>query len=89
MGFIDRGIGRATRGATFSARMRQLSPAQADSLPSHSQAMISGGFTPGFLLFGASKARAKRAAMFPSSMLPAYAVSAWKNSPAFLLREER
>jgi hypothetical protein len=37
--------------------------------------MILGGVARDFLLFGASKAGAKRAAMYPKSVLSAFAVS--------------
>jgi hypothetical protein len=89
MGSIDRGMGRAALGATVSAHIRRLPPAQFDSLPSHSQAMILGGFALGFLLFGGSKARAKRAEMFLRSVLSASAVSALKSMRAISQREER
>jgi hypothetical protein len=82
-------MGRAAFGATASARMRRLPPAQFDSLLSHSQGMILGGFAAGFLLFGASKARAKRAEMFLRSVLSASAVSALKSMRAISQREER
>jgi hypothetical protein len=89
MGLIDRGMGRAALGATASAYFRQVTPALCDSLLSHSQAMILGGFTPGFLLFGGGKRERKRAAMFPGSVPSAYAVSALKTSLAIPQREER
>ena len=89
MGFIDRGMGRAALGATASAYGRQVTSALSDSSLSHSQAMILGGFTLGFLLFGGGKRERKRAAMFSGSVLSAYAVSALKNSLAISQREER
>jgi hypothetical protein len=67
-------MGRASHGATASACVR-LSPALSDSILSHSQAMILGGVARDFLLFGDSKAGAKRAAMYPKSVLSAFAVS--------------
>jgi hypothetical protein len=88
MGSIDRGMGRAVLGATASACVRLL-PGLSDSPLSHSQAMISGGVAPAFLLFGNLKAKASRAAMYPKSVLSAYPVSAPKCSGANLPREER
>jgi hypothetical protein len=82
MGSIDRGIGRATSGATASAYGRQLQPAISDSPLSHSQAMILGGFAPGFLLFVIGKRERKRAAMYVGSVLSARAVSASVRSRA-------
>ena len=87
MGSIDRGMGRAVLGATASACVRLL-PGLSDSLLSHSQAMISGGVAPTFLLFGSLKAKANRAAMYPKSVLSAHAVSA-PQCPGANLREER
>jgi len=88
MGLIDRGMGRAASGATASGAVR-VSPGLPDSFLSHSQATILGGVTPQFLLFDDPKARAKRAAMYPKSELPAYAVSAPTRSRAIPSREER
>ena len=88
MGSIVRGMGRAVFGATVSTCFRRA-PAFPDSHLSHSQAMILGGVTPAFLLFDSAKARAKRAAMFPRSVLLAAAVSAFKRLRAILPREER
>ena len=88
MGSIDRGMGRAVLGATASACVRLL-PGLSDSPVSHSQAMISGGVAPTFLLFDSLKAKANRAAMYPKSVLSACAVSAPKCSGAILPREAR
>ncbi len=88
MGSIDRGTGRAVPGATASACIRPL-PGASDSPLSHSQAMISGGVAPYFLLFDGLKGRPKRAAMYPRSVLSACAVSASKCSGATFLRGER
>ena len=89
MGSIDRGMGRAAFGATASAYDRWLLPAFSDSSLSHSQAMILGGVGRDFLLFDGLKRERKRAAMFPGSVLSAYAVSALKSAFAFSEREER
>jgi hypothetical protein len=88
MGWIDRGNGRAASGATASAYGR-LSPGFSDSFLSHSQAMILGGVAPQFLLFDASEARAKRAAMYPRLVLSACSVSAPKRLRAMRRRKER
>jgi hypothetical protein len=88
MGSIDRGKGRAASGATASAYGR-FSPGFSDSLLSHSQAMILGGVAPQFLLFDGPEAGAKRAAMYPRSVLSACAVSTPKRLRATRRREER
>jgi hypothetical protein len=79
---------RAVLGATASACIRLL-PGLSDSPLSHSQAIISGGVTPTFLLCDGFKAKANRAAMYPKSVLSACAVSAPKCSGPILSREER
>jgi hypothetical protein len=87
MGSIDRVMSRAFLGVSGPAYGRQPQDSRKSPL-SHSQAMILGGFSRHFLLFGSLGLRARKTVMYPESVVAAFAVFAPMRLRVTGLREE-